>query len=226
MDIYRLVSQLLRNGWIDRDQKDECPVFQKLDPKTIVLTEENIEKSYDPKQVKKYEQSEDEKEEKEEKDEKKKTAVKEKYFVADFESFVNSGRHRVCLAAVTQLVKLEELESNQENHYIKTRMSHFDKMREGYTLFTPDDEHSEDQSENIIGKFLDFLSGQIKFKKVNGKLVQTILPVCFFHNLKYDLSVLLEDCKYPSKIWSDAVAQCIVLIFLAQTRNPRLFTLS
>jgi hypothetical protein len=199
MDIYRLVSQLLRNGWIDRDQKDECPVFQKLDPKTIVLTEENIESSYDPKQVKKYEQSEDEKEEKEEKDEKKKTPVKEKYFAADFESFVNSGRHRVCLAAITPLVKLEELESNQENHYIKTRMSHFDKMREGYTLFTPDDEHSEDQSENIICKFLDFLSSQIKFKKVNGKLVQTVLPVCFFHNLKYDLSVLLEDCKYPIK---------------------------
>ncbi len=199
MDIYRLMTQMLRNDRIDCSDKDVCPVFQKLDPKTIVLTEENIEKSYDPKQVKKYEQSEDEKEEKDEKVETKKTTVKEKYFAADFESYVNSGRHRVCLAAITQLVKLEELESNQENHYIKTRMSHFDKMREGYILFTPDDEHDEDQSENIIGKFLDYLSSQIKFKKVNGKMVQTVLPVCFFHNLKYDLSVLLEDCKYPIK---------------------------
>jgi len=44
------------------------------------------------------------------------------------------------------------------------------------------------------------LSSEIRFKKDKKKMIiQTVLPVCFFHNLRYDMTVFLQDCGYRVK---------------------------
>ena len=217
MTLFRLVSQLMLYGYIDTQQVDICPVVAKVDIKTVQLTQELIDMSYLKKDAKKKgrksenkeeeeaEEEEQAEEEEEEEDRRKsqgaaRSGLKEIYFAADFESFVNEHKHRACLAGVTELVALDALASSEPQDYRKVTTEDFGELFTRYRLFKPRNEEEEvghEQSAIIVRELTEYLCSKICFLQRTGK--QTTLPVCFFHNLRYDMTVYLSDCGYRVK---------------------------
>jgi hypothetical protein len=204
MTVFKLITQMIQHGYIDESESDICPVFPKVDMKTIQLTQDIIDLSYEKKKGEKGEK-EDEDEEEEEKESKgnlKPSKPQETYFAADFESFVNENCHRACLAGLVALRSLNELKSSEPQDYVKVESKDFTYLFRNYKLLKPDEdkEESEDQSATIIIRLMEKLGREIRFKKDKKNIIkQTVLPVCFFHNLRYDMTVFLQDCGYRIK---------------------------
>ena len=205
MTLYKLITQMSKHGYIDEWEADICPVFPKVDMKTIQLTQEIIDLSYGKKKAEELGEDKEEEEVKEEKEMKAKPLTskpKEIYFAADFEAFVNETRHRTCLAGIVPLRSLDELKSCEPQDYVKVESKDFAFLFRNYSLLKPDEEEeeNEDQSDTIVIRLMRKLGTEIRFKKdKKGKIVQTVLPVCFFHNLRYDMTVFLQDCGYKIK---------------------------
>ena len=205
MTLYKLITQMSKHGYIDEWEADICPVFPKVDMKNVQLTQEIIDLSYGKKKAEEVGEDKEEEEVKEEKEMKVKPLPlkpKEIYFASDFETFVNETRHRACLAGIVQLRSLDELKSSEPQDYVKTDTKDFAYLFRNYSLLKPDEgeEESEEQSDTIVIRLMRKLGNEIRFKKdQKGKIVQTVLPVCFFHNLRYDANVFLQDCGYKIK---------------------------
>jgi hypothetical protein len=204
MTLYKLITQMSKHGYIDEWEADICPVFPKVDMKTIQLTQEIIDLSYGKKKAEELGEDKEEevKEEKEMKAKPLTSKPKEIYFAADFEAFVNETRHRACLAGIVPLRSLDELKSCEPQDYVKVESKDFAFLFRNYSLLKPDEEEeeNEDQSDTIVIRLMRKLGTEIRFKKdKKGKIVQTVLPVCFFHNLRYDMTVFLQDCGYKIK---------------------------
>jgi len=124
MSVFKLITQMIQHGYIDDTEADICPVFPKVDIKTIQLTQDIVDMSYGKKKVEEEGEDEEE-EEKESKEKPTKSKAMETYFAADFESFVNETQHRACLAGLVPLRILEELKSCEPQDYVKVESKDF-----------------------------------------------------------------------------------------------------